>query len=453
MTHRIDGPVETKVSGSTVELRKGQAPAPGGSSPAEPAPPTEAEAKLRAFAKLEKLQELLRGAPVKSVSLDFANAPDAAAVAKLAEARLSQGDNLHSLFRFLACAGVEVAWAGTYKGPFLPADRDLRSVDFGNKPYSPELAPFAQRLQQIVARTKQLAAGLAADGKVVDLRSAAVEESRLAQQLISISIDLSGRGGTEAARLSRASLEAIGNLAELHSRVFYAMTDYVENTKRTLGLVVEGSWPVIEGDGPLQRLVFRNTFRGERLPPEQRDQKLREAWEKFRSKGGVESDIQPLGKSFIDKLENGELAEFVVTVDGEYNVSNHPEIKHSLLAGEKDADTAGGFRVWKNEKGELALCVLSCKSGHFRPTEESLSLLKQRLVELGIPAERIVVSAGDFSDPSTVLAIDIWRFKESSGGEMSKQQGDAFFVGYEQHWKQHRDEGAALVAQLKEAAK
>lgn len=68
-------------------------------------------------------------------------------------------------------------------------------------------------------------------------------------------------------------------------------------------------------------------------------------------------------------------------------VLNSPN--HTLLAGNNPVLSAGVLRSYKIGRKELY--VISCSSGHFHPTPDSLFHMKKYLARLGVPEEAIIV--------------------------------------------------------------
>lgn len=411
---------------------------------------------------VQKFKEVLADsfgqAPLKELTVDMTQAPPLDQVTRLFEQQKAAGANPHDLLRFLACLGVDVGWQGTYKGAFVPVA--LPTIDFGNQPTPEHLKPYAVAIQNLAATTKQLALGVDENGQAIDLRDACVKASDVAQKLIVVTQALSGKG-KEAEVYFKAGLQAMDNMAELHNRLFYAMTDFVEKTKADLGMKTEGSWPVIKEDQGKLRLLYRNTFRGEHLAMRgsdaaaeltERTRKTEAAWQKFYSKGGTDADIRPLTREFFLGLEDGQLVEFAQRPQGIY-VSIHPEAKHSHVAGNEDVASAGGAKKYTRPDGGIAFVIVNGKSGHFRAHEGSLQGVKQEIVEkAGIPPEMVLTCAGDFTDPSTVLALDIWRYKAENQGNITKELNAQMVADYEKLWEDQKQEAVQWLQTLENQA-
>jgi hypothetical protein len=262
-------------------------------------------------------------------------------------------------------------------------------------------------------------------------------------------VELDDRGA-EGAAVRDGCLAVLRNLAEVHERIHYAMEKRVEEIKTSLGLPTEASWPIISRDAAGKPVVtFRNTFRGTTRPTDaEHEQKTGEAFVKFLHKGGRLTDIASLSPAFLASVAPGELVEFVVTRADEANVSADPNVSHAVLAGLDDAKAAGGYRIWTNSAGSIALCIVNRKSGHFRVPEEVLAPMTEKLVAAGVPRDRVLVVAGDFNDPSVVFALNLWEYKAQHAGEMSKEQGNAFFAEYKKLGDALRQEARELVRSL-----
>ena len=408
--------------------------------------PADARAVEKAVAASKPAIAQLADGVADKLTFDFTGveSKDLSSVASVLADSARQFDDFHAFFRHLQALGVEIAFDKKYTGPFIPR---TKPVQFESPEIAKAYLPMAMRLQEVVSDTVRLSAftpktdGLSKEaqslvssgklsqegaeiwqrGKTLEgLANEIYPRFELLQEMLA-GVDRSS--DPDAKALLPAIIGALENLGDVHNRVFFAMTDYVEAAKTLRGSDLESPWPIFVRDAKSGDVAieFRNTFRGEHLPPDVRQTKLNEAWAKFiDQKGGKVSDIVPITKSFLSGLDNGQLSEFVVTSDGQAMGTKNNKANHSLMAGtpdksgkftEKDVATAGALRMWRDESGEPALVILSAKSGHFRPTLKSLEAMKAVLVGMGVPADRILLSQGDVADSHITGAIQLWNYK------------------------------------------
>ncbi len=373
---------------------------------------------------------------------------DLTAAASVVVDSATRFDDFHALYRHLQALGVEIGFEKKYSGPFIP---QTKPVQFATPDVHPSMVPMAKALQEIVASTVKLANTSAAQDGLSPAAQKSVDAGKMSREAAAIwdqGKTLEGMAdiiyphfemlqemlaGIDASKnpaakeLEPAIMSALENLGDVHNRLFFAMTDYVEAAKSLGGSDLESAWPIFirdtkSGDVTIE---YRNTFRGDHLPADVRQTKLNEAWEKFiEKKGGSVDDIVPMTPAFMDQLDNGNLSEFVVTNDDKAMGTTNNKANHSLMAGtpdksgkyvEKDVKTAGALRVWRDDSGKPQLVVLSAKSGHFRPTMKSLEAMKDILVGQGFPADRILLSQGDVADSHVTGAIQLWNYKLENG--------------------------------------
>jgi hypothetical protein len=434
-----------------------------------------------------RLEKMASGV-ASSLQLDFSKVEknDLDAVAKLYSDGARRFDDFHAFTRYLQALGVQVGFEKSFGGPFIPR---TKPVQFSTPIVEARYVPMAKAIQDIVGTITRLSAftpkvegasvsaeaqALVKAGKLPSIESARIwdagkklegisnEVYPLFEELAAMLLHVDNSGDKAAKDLLPAITGSIDNLSDLHNRVFFAMTDYVEDAKSSLGQGLESPWPVFVQDAKSGKVEveFRNTFRGEHLSADVRQTKLIEAWDKFiNEKGGKYSDIVEITPAFLKGLNNGVLSEFVVTRDGTPVGTMNNKANHSLMAGRPDASgtpreqdvlTAGALRMWRDASGEIAMVVLAAKSGHFRPTLESLNAMKAALVKLGVPAERIFLSQGDVADSHVSGAIQLWNYKlENNGQNVPRDVGESMIFGpLKAYEKTVRADAQAHVAQL-----
>lgn len=118
---------------------------------------------------------------------------------------------------------------------------------------------------------------------------------------------------------------------------------------------------------------------------------------------------QKLSSSTIQDLEPGLSYNFIVTLEGRVIISDEQLTSkamngqkailgpnHGILAGGKPVLSAGEFILF--QKGDRKILFASSSSGHYRPDFSSLELLREALMDLGFPAEAIVLAPVRLSD-------------------------------------------------------
>ncbi|MBK9072441.1 MAG: hypothetical protein IPL79_15785 [Myxococcales bacterium] len=106
----------------------------------------------------------------------------------------------------------------------------------------------------------------------------------------------------------------------------------------------------------------------------------------------VGATIHPLNKAFIDGLGNNELAEWVAREDGS-TVASKNGAKHLDMGKGKVALSAGGLKVLRSPNGEIQMVYLMPNSGSYKPSVASIEVIRQDLLEMGVPADRIATPA------------------------------------------------------------
>jgi hypothetical protein len=249
--------------------------------------------------------------------------------------------------------------------------------------------------------------------------------------------------------LQKPALQALKNVAELQGRIQFAMQDFVENTKRSMGLATEGPQPMLDQeDGAL---LFRNSLRLGRveLDPVIRQQELDTKYQKALKKGVKASDIEEMSPSFLEKTPHGARFEYVLVPkyqDGQdkLRVTLNEGAGHSMLAGidpatvgkisddkrqleDNTSRVAGGARLLRASDGDQIVLV-DPKSGHYRAPTQQADQLVPFLVSANVPRENVIVTAGDPLDTGEVLAIDVWLYKAANNNQLPKDVGDKFFT-------------------------
>lgn len=171
-------------------------------------------------------------------------------------------------------------------------------------------------------------------------------------------------------------------------------------------------------------LGFLNTFKkGFNLLDEQREQLFQQELSTYLE---VHDPSQPftLDPSTIESLEQERMYSFVLFPDGLIRAAKEqPEKQRFPAENEEDAEglishsihtilsehphqamvTAGGFVLYKVE--DKCLFFISCKSGHFQPTYESLAYMKNQLSRLGVDPCTII-EVPDVDLTNLVLKVD-----------------------------------------------
>jgi hypothetical protein len=391
------------------------------------------------------------------ITADFSTSPIGAdAAAQLFASELQRGDptDLVGLTQYLSALGVQVGYEGTPLSHFAGLTHRLPNVSFPSDPAA-HLLPAMMAVQELSARTKQMAVSLSGDASPQNLRSCKTEAVFIAHQLAEIwtrapSLD----SGSD---LQAPALQALKNVAELQGRIQFAMQDFVENTKRSMGLATEGPQPII--DSANGALVFRNSLRLGRveLDPALRQQELDAKYQKALTKGVKASDVEDMSPGFLDKTPHGARFEYVLVphykgADDKLRVTLNEAAGHSMLAGvdpatvgtiaddkrqleDNTSRVAGGARLLRADDG-TQIVLVDPKSGHYRAPTQQADQLVPFLVAAGVPRDNIIVTSGDPLDTGEVLAIDVWVFKAANNNTLPKETGDKF-----------RDDSVALQKQ------
>lgn len=380
-----------------------------------------------------------------TMTVDFGTSPVGAdAAARLfSELLKTDATDVVGLTQYLSALGVQVGYQGTPISNFTGITHKLAKVPFPSEPPPPHLAGAYETVQRLSASTKKLAIDLQKDEGPQNLRSSKKEAVFIAHQLLEIWKRAPSQKDGEP--LAAAALQALKNCAELQGRIQFAMQDFVETTKKGMGLPTEGPQPMLDPD--LGDLIFRNTLRsGNVEDPAQRQQHLDEKYAKFLKKGGTAASVERISPEFLQNVPNGARAEFVLVREADktenLNVSLDMNAGHSVIAGvdptvqmpdserklvDKVGITAGGFRFARADDGKV-LIFGDCKSGHYRAPVQTLEALTDHLVKGGMPREGIVLTAGDPLDTGEVLAIDVWVYKAANNNTLPKDVGDKMFA-------------------------
>ena len=441
-----------QVDGSRIQLGRTTADetsTPVTTSENDSAPAVPAVDQVAHSAHLEAAARAAAKAGV-GISLDFAASPlGADAAAQLFLSELQRGDprDIVGLTQYVSALGVQVGYEGTPLSHFNGLSHRMARVPMPEEPPA-ALLPVYMKVQELSARTKQIAIALQKDQSASKLRAHKSEAVFMAHTLAEIwrrAPDVVG-----GAELQQAALQALKNVAELQGRVQFAMQDFVEETKRGLGLPTEGAQPLLDpADG---QLIFRNSLRLGRveLDPGIRAQELGARYQKALKKGVQAADIEEMSAAFLQKAPHGARFEYVLVPKqpgstDKLRVTLNEAAGHSMLAGidpanvgsvpddqitleDNFARVAGGARVLCAADGNRIVLV-DPKSGHYRAPTQQADELVPFLTAAQVPRENIIVTSGDPLDTMEVLAIDIWTYKAAHGGNMPKEVGDDLFKG------------------------
>ncbi len=153
-----------------------------------------------------------------------------------------------------------------------------------------------------------------------------------------------------------------------------------------------------------QVIAYRNSYLNKGNPPHSVDTIDRfYAAEKASYGKNKLFDIKQLEKTLGD-LKTGIVYIYVITMDGKLLISkwqNYSDLKemqqkikigpnHALLADGKPVLVAGEFELLGSEKNPIWL--VSVNSGHYRPQFSSRGHIFDRLIQIGIPQERIILT-------------------------------------------------------------
>lgn len=401
------------------------------------------------------------------VTLDFSTSPVGAdAAAKLfSELLKADATDVVGLTQYLSALGAQVGYQGTALGHFTGITHKMPSVQFPPPEGRPAAAlPAYMKIQELDATTKQMAIALQKDQGPQSLRTYKKDAVFTAHALAEIwrrapDVDPSGD-------LGRSALQALKNVAELQGRIQYAMQDFVENTKRGMGLPTEGAQPLLDPkDG---ELIFRNSLRLGRieLDPTIRQEELDKKWAKSVKKGVSGSDIEDMSPEFLKKVPHGARFEYVIVTKTEteparLRVTLNEAAGHSAIAGidprsggvpdserkleDRFGDAAGGARGLRSNDGKVII-LADPKSGHYRaPTQVAAERLTPHLVGSGINRDNIIVTAGDPLDTGEILAIDVWVYKAANNNQLPKDVGDHFYDESVKLYDQAKAHGAKVA--------
>ena len=155
--------------------------------------------------------------------------------------------------------------------------------------------------------------------------------------------------------------------------------------------------------------LFRNTYKKPGfLSPTQVEDYYLERLANFVRLGGDLSSIKTLDQAFLKDLKSNQFAEFVVTDEDVAKVDvaeGAVQPGHGLLAGGRDALSAGTFRVFKDDAGNIDKVVVGTYSGHFRAPVSSLAHFARHLIASGVPPEKIVFQDGEAAGAGSIELI------------------------------------------------
>ena len=134
-------------------------------------------------------------------------------------------------------------------------------------------------------------------------------------------------------------------------------------------------------------------------------QRLTEMQQDFIAKGGnLKRDIKLLGIRYLKKLSSGQLAEWT-QLDGDRISITSAGAKHPVIGGGKRVRGAGSMKLYRDGNGEVALVIVSNSSGNYKPGVGAVEGLVGKLVELGIPEERILTTSVVPEEPELVKLL------------------------------------------------
>jgi hypothetical protein len=187
------------------------------------------------------------------------------------------------------------------------------------------------------------------------------------------------------------------------------------------GRLVHGSggWPN-KPVYPEARTLYTNTFKtSDTLEADSRQQEYDKRVQKFLAGGGDFGDIIPLDKHHLERMVNRVHYDYVMLPDYSTRVyptarehrGGKPKAGHSLLVGteERFEDNpilmAGELWVLKDTAGDLEAVIIANNSGHYKPFFKDLDNVVPGLMQLGMPAERIVLFGGPNNIPTIFREI------------------------------------------------
>jgi hypothetical protein len=445
--------IESSVQGTRLTVGRAADQNPTAQGPVQGPSPGAATSNVEKLAQQREVDVLARQVAGHNTQLvvEFSTSPIGAdAAARLfSELLKSDATDIVGLTQYLSALGVQVGYQGTAIGHFAGISHRMPSVQFPppeSRP--PETLQAYMKIQELDAATKQMAIKLQKDQGPQNLRSfkqQAVFNAHALAEIWRRAPDFDAKGD-----LQRSALQALKNVAELQGRVQFAMQDFVEGTKRGMGLPTEGAQPLLDPkDG---ELIFRNSLRLGRieLDPAVRQDELDKKFQKALKKGVKASDIEEMSPEFLKKTPHGARFEYVLVPKTEaepakLRVTLNEAAGHSTLAGidpritatgVPDAErklednfggAAGGPRSLRANDG-TQIVLADPKSGHYRaPTQLTAERLTPFLTEAGVPRENVIVTAGDPLDTGEILAIDVWVYKAANNNELPKEVGDKFY--------------------------
>lgn len=166
--------------------------------------------------------------------------------------------------------------------------------------------------------------------------------------------------------------------------------------------------------------------------------------EEHRAEHGVDRPYQALDRRALDDLASGELLEWVATPGGHVRVTR--DAKHAVVAGGRPVASAGGLKVFWAERGgrRAALAVLSNWSGTYQPDFASAEpTMLARLVRLGIPRDRIVLSP---AMPVSSKVYEVLLRAEGASDDEARARAASLEQAAEQHALAERETWARALA-------
>lgn len=188
------------------------------------------------------------------------------------------------------------------------------------------------------------------------------------------------------------------------------------------GRLVHGSggWPN-KPVYPEARTLYKNTFKtaGD-LEPDLRQQEYDQRVQAFLASGGNFDDIIPLDEPRLERMGHRVHYDYVMLPNYSTRVyptakahrGGKPKAGHSLLVGtaERFEDNpilmAGELWVLKDTAGDLEAVIIANNSGHYKPSFKDLDNVVPGLMQLGMPADRIVLFGGPNNIPTIFREIE-----------------------------------------------
>lgn len=180
-----------------------------------------------------------------------------------------------------------------------------------------------------------------------------------------------------------------------------------------------GGWP----NQPVQpeaRTLYKNTFKtSQELEPQVRKREYDERVDKFLGGGGAFDDIRVLDNARLEGMGHRVHYDYVMLPDYTMRVyptakehrGGKPKAGHSLLVGTQEnfednpVLMAGELWVLKDSAEDLEAVIIANNSGHYKPSFRDLNNVVPGLMQLGLPADRLVLFGGPNNIPTIFREI------------------------------------------------